>query len=84
MWGASVREVRQQRQPGDFGNQEALTRGEVREKARTQNIHKELKGRSAHSHKVTGDTPKGSLLMETLRIVHLKRILKFKCTRRKR
>lgn len=29
MWGASVREVRQQWQPGDFGNQEALTRGEV-------------------------------------------------------
>lgn len=30
------------------------------ERARTQSIHKELKGRRVHSHKVTRDTPKGN------------------------
>lgn len=30
------------------------------ERARTRRIHKELKGRRVHSHKVTRDTPKGN------------------------
>lgn len=30
------------------------------ERARTQNIHEELKGRPVHSHKVTRDTTKGN------------------------
>lgn len=32
----------------------------VSERARTQNIHKELKGRCVHNHKVTRDTSKGN------------------------